>query len=164
MRCVYFDVNLFRHLFLRDGKHTHCVPHLHQLVHSNRLRVFGSAMQFEELFGIARVNAEAFGEMSAGAANLIGRYFLRDRAKLFDLELQRRKQLSHAEACVSASELAQVHTLIQDLPAGHEVNREVRQKSEEYRADFSDRTDEIMGKLSTMGVDRRTLRTHLTKN
>ncbi len=154
---VYFDVNVFRQLFLEDGTHYSRLAELHHLVGANRLRVFGSAMQFEELFGLINKNIAAYRQASPRVLKLIGPFFLRDRSELCSLEFQKRKQLSDAEACVPQRLLPPIRALVDDPKRAEDIRTEIDNRHQHYREAFSKLADTIEAKLSSQGIERKHL-------
>ncbi len=154
---VYFDVHIFDDLFLSDGRYFRNLPRLHQLVSANRIRVFGSAKQLEELFGLADKNASAYRQVSKSALSLVGKHILRSRWELCTLELKRRKSLRLSDACVSPHELDGIRRLCVDRHPRKRVRKEVESQHQRFQETFAQLSTSVMNRLSLRGIHRKDL-------
>lgn len=153
---AYFDVHVFDELFLPGRKFSRQLPRLTQLVAANELQVFGSATQFEELFGLLTKGSEGSNEYrlaSSAALDLIGNLFLRPLGAITDAELRKRNSLTVAETCVSGPELDELRGAISDPQWGLEAHSEVRAQRSNYQHSSRQLETEVLKRLSDEGIE-----------
>lgn len=150
MDSVYFDVNVFRDFCISGGKYYSQLARVQELVAHNRLRVFGSAKQLEELVRIP--DRDAYLRLATTAFELVGKHVLRDRFELCALELRKRKQLSVHEACLPPALLTKVGELLDDPEQGLEIAAEVRAQHDDYKATFQDGAIEVRAELQRRSI------------